>query len=375
MDIRFSYLNYLAPDAKALEADLSRRAEAGWALQWLIAGLACFRRTDRRDLRYCVELKPRASEEDEDYLTLCADAGWELAEETSVFRIFASRPGTCPAPLQTDAALDFQENWRTVLREARANALYLPMVFLIDLLFSLLFARSVVHWWEIFLDPVYLLFIPLLLLILAWDLGYFLWLGRFRRRCREAVERGYGLPLPSRRAARGRRFASAACGLAMAACLLLAFLPPFLPSGRISAVEHPGDQYPLVRAEDLGLPSSRDSGYLLWEGSSLLRHGEALTYSGDHLVRSVYYACRWERLARAVCASLVEEEGDGDALHFHDPVSLSPVDLGFDESWLYDGGDWQSLLLREGTVVASVEGPADLTDPAVLAVLRQRLGL
>ena len=76
-----------------------------------------------------------------------------------------------------------------------------------------------------------------------------------------------------------------------------------------------------------------------------------------------------------MCASLATEEGDEDALHFHDPIALSPVELGFDESWLCDGGDWQSLLFREGTVVASVEGPADFTDPAVLASVRERLGL
>lgn len=52
MMLPVSYLNYLAPDAKALEAALNRRAAAGWALQWLFGGLAFFRRTERTDLRY-----------------------------------------------------------------------------------------------------------------------------------------------------------------------------------------------------------------------------------------------------------------------------------------------------------------------------------
>ena len=51
MMVPVSYLNYLAPDAKALEAALNRRAAAGWALQWLFGGLAFFRRTERTDLR------------------------------------------------------------------------------------------------------------------------------------------------------------------------------------------------------------------------------------------------------------------------------------------------------------------------------------
>ena len=92
----FAYLNYLAPDAKALEAALNRRAAAGWALRWLFGGLAFFRRTERTDLRYCVELRPRKKdpddlgEPDRDYLDLCADAGWELVDQTGVLRIFAS---------------------------------------------------------------------------------------------------------------------------------------------------------------------------------------------------------------------------------------------------------------------------------------------
>ena len=57
---------YLAPDAKAMEAELDRMARLCWALRWLHCGLACFRRTQRRDLSYCVELCPanRAGEED-----------------------------------------------------------------------------------------------------------------------------------------------------------------------------------------------------------------------------------------------------------------------------------------------------------------------
>ena len=116
MRITFAYLNYLAPDAKALEAELNRRAARGWALQWFLAGLACFRRTERRDLKYCVELLPPREHTDdwrqarEDYLDLCADAGWDLIDQTVSFRIFASQPGRDPVPLQTDPALDFEAN-------------------------------------------------------------------------------------------------------------------------------------------------------------------------------------------------------------------------------------------------------------------------
>ena len=138
---------YLAPDAKAMEAELDRMARLGWALRWLHCGLACFRRTQRRDLSYCVELCPanRAGEEDAGYLRLCADAGWELRAQSAGFRVFASSPGACPAPLQTDPALDFEVNWKTVLRQAQWNFLHLPFVLAFNLLLDLFTAARPIH--------------------------------------------------------------------------------------------------------------------------------------------------------------------------------------------------------------------------------------
>ena len=101
-----------------------------------------------------------------------------------------------------------------------------------------------------------------------------------------------------------------------------------------------------------------------------------MTFSRQSLVRSAWYACRWDWLAEVVLESLVREEENEDALHFHPPVAPSPAEgLGFDESWLYDdGAGWQCLLARQGREVAVVEGPVDFTDPAVLAMVRARLG-
>ena len=378
MQTAFAYLHYLAPDAKALEAELDRRAARGWALQWLLAGLACFRRTERRDLKYCVELLPPEERTDEarqarqDYLDLCADAGWDLIDQTTTFRIFASQPGRDPVPLQTDPALDFEANWSTVLREARWSALSLPLAMAGYLLVSWLFPKGVTHWWAIFLSWYTLAALPLIIAVPAWSVWYYFFLGRFRLRCQQAAEVGAALPVPRPWAARLR-------GLWVAARLplLLLFLILMLLPGPdyINDITYPGDQYPLVRAEDLGLPAS-ESGYLLWEGTSLLRHGESMTFSDGELVRSTWYACRWDWLAEVVLESLVREEENEDALHFHPPVAPSPAEgLGFDESWLYDdGAGWQCLLARQGREVAVVEGPVDFTDPAVLGTVRERLG-
>lgn len=378
MRLPFAYLNYLVPDAKALEAVLNRRAAAGWALQWLFGGLAFFRRTERTDLRYCVELRTpkkdpdELGEPDQDYLDLCEDAGWALADQTAAFRIFAAKPGTDPLPLQTDSALDYEEHWKAALREARWSALGLPLLLAVQLLLRQLFPRGVFHWWEVFLSAGSMVLLFLLAAALAWELGYFAFLGRFRRRCRRAAEAGEDLPVPRPWAARLRGLAEGLWLPLLALAVVLSLLPD-LGGGRINAVTYPGDEYPLVRAEDLGFPRS-DSGYLLWEGTGLLRHGEAITFSKEGTVRSVYYSCRWEWLAERVANDLLQEEHDDKALHFHDPIALSPAaGLGLTHCWLYDGGGWQSLLFRLGNVVVSVEGPVDFTDPDILNVVMDRV--
>ncbi|MFQ8759528.1 MAG: hypothetical protein ACLSAF_08915 [Intestinimonas sp.] len=112
-------------------------------------------------------------------------------------------------------------------------------------------------------------------------------------------------------------------------------------------------------------------------GLPLLCHAQSLTFLAHTPVRTDYYLCRWGWLADAVRDSLLAEEQSENAPHFHAaPIHPEPIELGFDRSWLYIGPDgWQSLLLVEGNVVASVEGPADFTDPAVLDMVRARLEL
>ena len=258
------------------------------------------------------------------------------------------------------------------LREARWSALGFPLLLAIQLLLRQLFPREVFLWWEIFLSTGSMVLLFLLAAALVWELGYFAFLGQFRRRCRRAAEVGEALPIPRPWAARLRGLAEGLWMPLLVLALVLSILPD-LGNDRISAVTYPGDEYPLVRAEDLGFPRS-DSGYLLWEGTDLLRHGESLTFTRDRMVRSVYYSCRWEWLAEAVAGSLVKEEQNDEAMHFHDPITLSPTtELGLTHCWLYDSGDWQSLLFRLDNVVVSVEGPVDFTDPDILSAVLERI--
>lgn len=372
--ITFSCLHFLAPDAKALEAELNRRARSGWALVWLHLGVARFERTERSDLSYCVELRPtpRVEERDEAYLQLCDDAGWKLQATTKTFYVFASKPGTHPTPLQTDPALDFELHWSTVLRQAQRGALSPLLVMLLLCLFF--FSR--VHLWQAFLSMWSLLSGLCLLLLAAGNLVYGLWLSRFRQRYRHYAQSDQSIPTPKVPAARLRGLGALLTPILILPSLLL----PFINTGysQTSTAENTRRMasLPVVRAVDLGATEVSGSNYLMVEGSPFLFHVDGLTFDSGGMVRSEFYRCRWPWLAEQVVTSLLADEAQEDHPHLHPPIVLSPVQLGFDQAWLYQRENgWQSLLVREGNVVALVEGYADFTDPEILGLVRTRLRL
>lgn len=105
---------------KGVEQWLNRQAEQGWELVSLgvVVGAAKFRRTERTDLRYCVDLFSGRREDQLEYLALCREAGWEPVARSGMMAVFASRPGTDPDPIQTDPALERANYRKAYLRAA-----------------------------------------------------------------------------------------------------------------------------------------------------------------------------------------------------------------------------------------------------------------
>lgn len=115
---------------KAVEAYLNRQAARGWALERIgpFEQLARFRRTDRTDLRCCTDLLPyrrgkKGRAKVEEYLALCREGGWELADRRGALGVFVNRPGTDPAPIQTD-----REAERAHYRQVRRNSLFWVLI-------------------------------------------------------------------------------------------------------------------------------------------------------------------------------------------------------------------------------------------------------
>ena len=193
------YFSYLCSDLKAMEQCLDHLAQKGWALQWLRFGFAGFSPTDRADLRYTVELAPpRAPDEEEEradweYRQLCADAGWEVAAVNRTYRVFASKEGADPLPMDTDSSLTFRAKWdRTLLW--RGLGYFLLAAF--NLFFHVPNCLRSPSWSRRWFTPYYvalmLLSGGLFLFQGAWDL----WT---RRKFRQAADRGDPLPVLSPR--------------------------------------------------------------------------------------------------------------------------------------------------------------------------------
>lgn len=191
--MRICYFNYMYTDCKAMEEHLNRLARKGLALQWLKYGFAGFAPTERTDLCYTVEPIPRGQTSDEwndwEYRLICADAGWEVAAQSRLFRVFASKEGAHPLPMDTDPALTYQEKWDRPLLWDGVGSIALGLVFL----FLIIPLNYVPGKWY---SPLYL---AVMLLGGGWNLfdgGWELWL---RRKFRLAAEAGETLPAPSRR--------------------------------------------------------------------------------------------------------------------------------------------------------------------------------
>lgn len=191
--MRLRYFNYMCADCKAMEEHLNRLARKGLALQWLRWGFALFAPTERTDLCYTVEPLPKGQERDEwkdwEYRLLCADAGWEVAAQSRNFRVFASKEGAHPLPMDTDPILAYQEKWADPLLWDGLGSIALGLVWL----FWLLPQNYAPGEWYF---PFYLV---VMLFAGCWSIfdgGWELWT---RRKFRLSAERGESLPALSSR--------------------------------------------------------------------------------------------------------------------------------------------------------------------------------
>lgn len=107
---KWTLFQFTTGDFKAVERYLNQQAEKGWELEKLGACLARWKRTERTDLSWCVDLANPKENNDratrKEYVDLCAEGGWELFSLRGNMYLFKSMPGRNPPPVQTDPELE-----------------------------------------------------------------------------------------------------------------------------------------------------------------------------------------------------------------------------------------------------------------------------
>ena len=351
------WFRYTIEDAKAAQAELDQRAEQGWELEEVGLFTATFRRAEHP--RPCwVEparwKSVRRKDEDAraDYLALCDEAGWELISEDGGLFYFRAREGTDPAPIQTDAGVEWEDVWKKALRGQLSSMLYVVIYGFVWSGARFLLNRPRV--WELFLSNAALAAQGMLFLLLALELFLAARVLRYRIRCRRAAAEGESFPVPRRAAARLRGASSWIFWVVLAVSLAVLltttdFERHFLES---------------------------QNGYTQESHSVLGDYFEYIRYSereGDLWVERA--DCRTGWLADWICGDFRASEGNADRvrreLHRHGAVIPREAELGFDRAWTYSIGEYSGLILRDGDQVARIEAEGlDLTSTETLGAIR-----
>ena len=193
-------------DLKAAEAALNRAAEEGWTLDRVVWG--CFARLVPAQAPevWAVDWSDGTHLEREDYLALCADAGWTFVQKVRSFQLYKAPAGT--TPIQTDSAVELsrfrEEELRRLGKVVRSYAVLWLFLALVVGGFALLFSlRSAPANLLLSLSTsntlVYLLLcLPLLLAgLAAWTARLCLRLAQWRRAAAEEAP----FPVPGPRSA------------------------------------------------------------------------------------------------------------------------------------------------------------------------------
>lgn len=387
--MRLGFFPYEAMNYKAGQAYLDRKAAKGWSLRHIYLG--CIARFDEGEHpRHFVDLDIRQFMDEEpstDYLQLCADAGWEHIQALRGMLFFRAAPGKDPAPIQTDAGLEWERFWKKYARKNIITSLLVTLaaVGLLAVAFSATPGpgRSMT---TVVSSNGALLYLISLILGLVSILMSFITTPLYLFRCRRSGQ----VETPGRIARlQDTLFQLHRPFYLIAACVAFAEI---LGAGTtvdlgLSRFNHEATatveacrEWPVVLASDLGLPDSKDSRHLDGHRSLFV---EVLNYSeltdGEEPAAPLYiltterYDCAFEPLARWAFDLRAWETRNGAFLWGELDWKEAPG-LGFEESYVCRDGSY--LLLRQGKVVALVGcSGVDLTTPENLQIVRTRLGL
>lgn len=393
MNWKLGYFPFCAVDYRAAQAWLDRQGAMGWRLKGIHLGcIARFERSGQERVRHCVDLHREVDGvwDDDEYLRLCADSGWDYVTWVRGMAVFAARPVCDPAPLQTDRGLEEETFWRRVIRRDLLDTLLgVVMLALLGVLWAVawggeggLRARPS---YELLCSTGALLLaasLAVLAVSLIWDPVYHL--RRWRQRRRGGQTAGPKTFWP-------RLYGTWSL---LPKALMTAYLVFYLLelgigafggySGREVADRRPElRERPLVMAEEMGVDpnavtyiSEEPVWSLLVQG--VRYHEDAREEEGYQFLSCDRYTCVSDGYA-ALLARAIRWESGHSGYGAYGLLDFVPVELGLDESWSARDGSF--LLLREGRTVALVGahildgGAPDLTGERMWNAVLERLDL
>ena len=282
----------------------------------------------------------------------CGEAGWELISEDGGLFYFRAREGTDPAPIQTDAGVEWEGVWKKALRGQLSSMLYVVIYGFVWSGARFLLDRPRV--WELFLSNAALAAQTLLILLLALEIFLTVRVLCYQVKCRRAAVEREPFPVPRRAAARLRGASSWIFWVVLAVSLAV-----------------------LLTTTDFERHFlETKSGYTQESRSVLGDYFEYRRFSqaeGDLWVERA--DCRAGWLADLICGDFRASEGDADRVrrefHWHGAVIPREAELGFDRAWVYSIGEYSGLILRDGDQVARIEAEGlDLTSTETLGAIR-----
>ena len=202
MKRRFSLFTYPVMDMKAAEAELNRRAAAGWRLEKLWLGTLASFVPAEEPVCYCMDWLDPLKTDQPGYASLLAEAGWTRRALAGYQVIYEAPAGT--TPIQTDSELEYQRFRKKALHRIKhgggamaALAAVLAALLLMEQQMGL--GAGVLEGLDLITryqtGAMFALFSPLILL------GGVLWGGRLLLRLtqwQQAAEEGRELPVPGR---------------------------------------------------------------------------------------------------------------------------------------------------------------------------------
>lgn len=114
MKTRWNLFTYPLMDGKAAEVMLNRQAAQGWQLKKIWFRLLAYFEPARTPVTYFIDWADPIGDEYEDYVDLCAQAGWTLKQQADHWNIYEAPTGT--PPIQTDSQLEYQRFQDKVMR-------------------------------------------------------------------------------------------------------------------------------------------------------------------------------------------------------------------------------------------------------------------